>query len=72
MFLYSYFTIKGTYQFFTIKLQNGVSCPSPPKGTLRISSIKRNASKSVYSTGFKDILVILFVKIDTVKLRFPH
>ncbi|MGH0951391.1 hypothetical protein ACQVTQ_30125, partial [Bacillus mycoides] len=54
------------------KHEIGVSCPSPPKGTLRIGSIKRNVFKSVCSTRFKDILVILFVKTDTVKLRFPH
>ncbi|MED3467996.1 hypothetical protein P4485_19215, partial [Bacillus thuringiensis] len=50
----------------------GVSCPSPPKGTLRIYSIKENVSESVYPTRFRDILVILFVRIDTAKLRFFH
>ncbi|AJH02299.1 hypothetical protein AS86_6910 (plasmid) [Bacillus thuringiensis HD1002] len=48
------------------------SCPSPPKGTLRNGSIQENVSKSVCPTRFRDILVILFVNIDTAKLRFLH
>lgn len=50
----------------------GVSCPSPPKGTLRIYSIKENVSESVCPTRFRDILVIIFVRTDTAKLRFFH
>ncbi|PEF67182.1 hypothetical protein CON35_11175 [Bacillus cereus] len=54
------------------RIKDGVFCPSPPKGTLRIYSIKENVSESVCPTRFRDILVIIFVKIDTAKLRFFH
>ncbi|AXY11440.1 hypothetical protein CUC43_33130 (plasmid) [Bacillus thuringiensis LM1212] len=64
--------LDGNKKRYLLLEEQGVSCPSPPKGTLRTGSIQENVSKSVCPTRLRDILVILFVKIDTTKLNFPQ